>query len=69
MKWKVKATTMTGTAVKSSKGDARVEKSGSIRGILAVPVKTVYSAIPIVMSMNTAARRMDTADVYLSESA
>lgn len=41
MKWKVKATTMTGTAVKSSKGDARVEKSGSIRGIFAVPVKRV----------------------------
>jgi hypothetical protein len=69
LKWKVKARTMTGTAVKSSNGEERREKSGSIRGIFAVPLKMVYTVIPIVMSMNRAAKRMDTADVYLSESA
>lgn len=69
MKWKVKATTITGTAVKSSNGEERREKSGSIRGTLAVPLKSAYSAIPMLMSMNTAARRIDTADVNLSESA
>jgi hypothetical protein len=69
LKWKVKATTITGTAVKSSNGEERRERSGSIRGILAVPVKRAYTAIPKLMSMNTTASRMEMADVYRSESA
>jgi hypothetical protein len=68
LKWKVKATTMTGTAVKSSNGEESLEKSGNIRGMVAVPLKRAYSAIPELMSMNTTASRMEMADVNLSES-
>jgi hypothetical protein len=69
LKWKVKATTMTGTAVKSSNGEESLEKSGSIRGMVAVPLSSAYTAIPRLMSMNTTASRMERADVNLSESA
>lgn len=68
MKWKVKAVTMTGTAVKRLKKEASLSNCGSSLGLFVFPWKSEEIAITEHIPTNTTARRTDIAELNLSDS-
>ena len=65
----MKAVTITGTAVKSSKNEALLSKWGSSLGLSVFPSKSAEIAIAELMATNSTARKTAIAELNLKDSA
>lgn len=69
LKWQMKAVTRTGTTVKRFHTDAISVTLGRNLGMAILPLKSLTTVIPAVMTRKTSASATAKADVYLNESA